>query len=377
MTGTTGVGAHETVATLQRFDTYAQWQALEGVPSIGGFYIEDLATMELSPWERKGGSGVFLNLEGAGGVNDAHIVEIAPGASSRPERHLYEEMVFIVTGHGSTSVWLDDDRRQTFEWGPGSMFAIPLNAWYQHFNGSGSEGVRYMAVTNAPTIFRLFHNIDFVLNNPYEFTDRFGGEDEYFSADGELNELWDRRFWISNFIPDVRTHQLQPRPNRGAGGTNVALEFADNTMGAHISQFPVGTYKKAHRHGPGAHVVILDGIGFSELWKEMGDEKVRCDWKRGSVVVPPDQWFHQHFNTGDQPARYLALKFIGKRYKQSIGNKGMDQGSSVSLKEGGWQIEYEDEDKAVHEMFEAEVRSHGAECRMQKLVPWCTTPADT
>ena len=38
------------------------------------------------------------------------------------------------------------------------------------------------------------------------------------------------------------------------------IELAQNSMGAHISQFQPGTYKKAHRHGPGAHVIILDGV---------------------------------------------------------------------------------------------------------------------
>ena len=32
-------------------------------------------------------------------------------------------------------------------------------------------------------------------------------------------------------------------------------------MTSHISQFPVGTYKKAHAHGPGAHVIILVAKG--------------------------------------------------------------------------------------------------------------------
>ena len=31
---------------------------------------------------------------------------------------------------------------------------------------------------------------------------------------------------------------------RGAGGRNVNFELAGNVMGSHISEFPVGRYKK-------------------------------------------------------------------------------------------------------------------------------------
>jgi mannose-6-phosphate isomerase-like protein (cupin superfamily) len=360
------------VKTFQRYDPYTEWQALEGVPSIGGFYIADVNKLELAPWERKGGSGAFLNLEGTGEINDTHVVEIAPGGKSAPERHIYEELVYVVSGYGSTTV-TTGSQSQTFEWGAGSLFAIPINALYQHFNGSGTTPARYMAVTNAPTIVRLFHNLDFVLNNPFDFVDRYdGSNDSYFSSEGELAQLWDRKFWTTNFIPDVRRHELHARPDRGAGGTNVSLEFADNTMGAHISAFPVGTYKKAHRHGPGAHVVILDGVGFSNLWADVDSPVTRCDWGPGAIVVPPENWFHQHFNTGAEPARYLALKFAGKRYKQSVGAPGLPQGSSVSLKEGGWQIEYEDEDPEIHTRFETDLASHGVKCHMQRLIGSCS-----
>ena len=63
--------------------------------------------------------------------------------------HLYEEMILVLSGRGSTTVWNNAGNRITFEWKEGSIFAIPLNCWYQHFNGSGQEPVRFVAVTNC------------------------------------------------------------------------------------------------------------------------------------------------------------------------------------------------------------------------------------
>ena len=68
----------------------------------------------------------------------------------------------------------------------GSLFAIPLNASYQHFNASGTEPARYIAVTNAPPMMRLFRNQEFIFDSPVGFKDRFGGEADYFSGGGTL-----------------------------------------------------------------------------------------------------------------------------------------------------------------------------------------------
>ncbi|MDE3078203.1 MAG: cupin domain-containing protein, partial [Chloroflexota bacterium] len=247
----------EPIADLETIDHYQAWQQREGAPVVTGFYIEDLGTIELGLWERKGGRGAFVNLEGTGGVNDAQVVEIAPGGKSAPERHLYEEMVYVLSGRGATTVWDQESRKQTFEWAKGSLFAIPINANYQHFNGSGREPARYVAVTNAPTILRIFHNDDFVFRNPFGFQDRFPGAEGYFSGEGKLYRRRYRHVWQTNFVPDVHSMKLHTWKQRGGGGSNVMIELADNSMGAHISEFAVGMYKKAHRHGPGAHVIIL------------------------------------------------------------------------------------------------------------------------
>jgi oxalate decarboxylase/phosphoglucose isomerase-like protein (cupin superfamily) len=120
----------------------------------------------------------------------------------------------------------------------------------------------------------------------------------------------------------------------------------------------VGTYKKAHRHGPGAHVVIIGGSGYSLMWPE-GSPIRRFDWHEGSVIVPPEMWFHQHFNAGTTPARYLALRWGSKKHRFRK-RYGIDK----SVKEGGDQIEYQDEDPSVREMFEQALARHGLESQM-------------
>src|SRR5665647_1981007 len=57
----------------------------------------------------------------------------------------------------------------------------------------------------------------------------------------------------TNFVADAVNLPLISAKERGAGGGHIRFNMAKGSMNSHISQFPVGTYKKAHCHGPGAH----------------------------------------------------------------------------------------------------------------------------
>ncbi|HXG35394.1 MAG TPA: cupin domain-containing protein [Dehalococcoidia bacterium] len=338
--------------------TYERWQREEGIPSYGGYYIQDLNALELKPWPRKEALGAFINLEGTGNTNDGYVCEIQPGATLPPQRHMFEELIFVLEGRGSTTVWYEDGQKRTVQWRRGSLFAVPLNAWHQHANGSPKESARYFAVTSAPLMIQLFHSREFIFDNPYVFQERFNGQDDFFSTEGKL---YPGRVWECNFIPDVASFELMEWKERGAGGGNVMFEIAEGALIAHISEFPVGTYKKAHRHGPGAHVTIISGSGYSLMWPENG-ERIRIDWQPGSVLVPPNDWFHQHFNTGPTPARYLALRWGSKKYRVPL-NWEVDT-VDRDVRAGGAQIEYEDEDPEIRRMFEADLAKAGVELRM-------------
>ncbi len=341
----------------ERLDTpYDQWATSQGVDVFKGYFIEDIMALPLKWWERKGGYGTFINLEGGGYQDDAFVCSIPPGKSLNPERHLFEELVYVLEGRGATTLWQENGPKQSFEWHKGSLFAIPLNSWYQHFNGQGDREARLLGVTYAPLVFNLFHNEDFIMNNPYPFVDRFKGEANYF---GGKAKLYTDRVLETNFVSDITTLEPIAWNERGQGNATMFFELAEGTMGAHISEFPIGIYKKAHRHGPGAHVFIVAGEGYSLMWPE-GQERMRFNWKPGSIVVPPENWFHQHFNPGHRPARYLALKMLSRRFKLQPGLINSD----VSLKEGGYQIEYEDEDPEIRRTFEEECAKTGVTVKL-------------
>lgn len=348
-------------------NTYKEFLQAEGIPVYTGFTIRDLKTIELGPWRRKGGRGAYLNLDGTGGTNDAFISEIPAGGKLNTERHMFEELVYVLDGRGSTSIWYDERQKVSFEWATGSLFSIPLNASFQHFNGQGEHSARLFSVTDAPVIINLFHNLQFVFNCPFQFEDRFAGQSDYFNGSGKR---YNDCVLETNFVPDTLSMDLFPNPGRGRDNMGVMFELAHNTMCAHISEFPVGTYKKAHRHGPGAHVVVLSGKGYSLLWP-VGGQPQRVEWGPGSLLVPPDGWYHQHFNAGATPARYLAMRWGSRKFNTGGVFTPDAHLTDVDVNQGGLQIEYADEDRSVHELFENHLAEAGATCRMKATIPWC------
>jgi hypothetical protein len=349
-------------------DPYLDWSAREGVPIYEDFGL-DLLALELRPWARFGLNGAIAHVKGRGDFLTLFVLEIPPGGRSDEQQHLFEAVAYGLSGAGTTVVETADGQQHSFEWGEKSLFAVPLNAKYRHFNASGREPARIAVACNFPAVMNLFHDESFVFANRHRFPQREGTARD-FSGEGEFVPVRSgRHYWETNFVPDLEGLHLEPYTGRGAGGTNVKLILADGTMHAHVSEVPAGRYKKGHRHGPDVHVFCVCGTGYSLLWYDGESDFLRIDWRHGIVYAPPDQMFHQHFPTSRNAARYLALGHGSLRYPFTQAVKQIFLGSDVDVKRGGNQIEYADQDPRIHQIYLQELAKNGVACRMEDYLP--------
>ncbi len=334
-------------------DPYDSWIKSVGIPIHGGYYVEDLRTIELGWWPERECNAAFLVLAGQESVTEARVTEIPAGKSLPPMKFAFDECVYVADGQGFCTVWADGGEKKSFEWNKHSLFLLPRNHNHQLANARGASRAVLLHSNYLPVGMLSNPNPDFWLNSPVQ-ADRLSGDDLFSEAkvrsqDDARRAARVREYWVGNFFPNMRVwDKLVPYKGRGAGGTTVFIEFPDSPMGCHMSVFPAGTYKKAHRHGPGFVIVIPAGDGYSVMWPE-GQDKVIVPWHEGSVFVPPDQWFHQHFNVGEAPARYLALSPPGpfSRVGERVKNPALNT------------IQYPDEEPWIRQKFEEELAKRG------------------
>ena len=116
------------------------------------------------PWEMSR-QGLLKHLLNAG-MNtrmetvDAYMQIIPPGSRSGKHRHLAEECLYVVEGHGydlhqdcdveitDTYHWTPQQEVKRYEWEAGDVIYVPPNTIHQHFNASTDKPVRVISIIN-------------------------------------------------------------------------------------------------------------------------------------------------------------------------------------------------------------------------------------
>src|SRR6185437_7580917 len=73
-------------------DSYQDWLKSEGLRVVEGLAI-DCNTVETADWPRLGARAAALHLDGRGDFCNMILCELAPGKSTAPQRHLFEEVI--------------------------------------------------------------------------------------------------------------------------------------------------------------------------------------------------------------------------------------------------------------------------------------------
>ncbi|MFC1977886.1 cupin domain-containing protein [Chloroflexota bacterium] len=379
-TGDHMAGHREYKPLPSAYEIFMDEQNLPVYRDIGAY---DLRQLPLAPWERMGGRGTFLELDGQ--LWGMYLVEVPAGGVLNAERHIYEETFIIIEGRGSTEIWREgSSKKQAFEWQPGSHFAIPVNLHHRLVNAASSPAL-VLVTTTAPMTMNLFQSRSFIFDNANQFPDRYDESEDYFKPREELEPHPDqgRAMLDSNLIPDIIHCYLPLDNNRAPGFRWISPRMGGNAyFQGFLASYPSGRYSKAHYHAASMILYCVAGKGYTYNWPvELGPRPwesgkghlvKRQDYIGGGIVAAApgaDNWFHQHFSVGKEPLRIRALGTTGNLYsrKRGAGNAG-NPSVGVEIGEGGRAIGYPEEDPMIRKVYQEDLKKEGVELDMPESI---------
>src|SRR5690242_10212316 len=87
------------------------------LPLHRGYFTDGLSQTELHPWRERGLNVAFWDITGAESLAGLFVGEVPPAGSSVRTSQLYDEIIYVMSGRGSTTVTTPEGVI-SFEWGP-------------------------------------------------------------------------------------------------------------------------------------------------------------------------------------------------------------------------------------------------------------------
>lgn len=242
-------------------------------------------------------------------------------------RHTVEAVIHIVQGEGYSVI---DGVK--YSWAAGDFICVPMFSWHRHVNTSKGDMI-YVASTTGPLSMALGVAIYEDERYPDQWVFAQGGEEslkslipgggERVALDSDRHRL--KRGSYKGIAASLYQEQIRfstkEEKRRRAGKVLVkgkSLKFTSTPMGrlAYVvdprlgfqvrvistlmAEIPPGKRSGCHRHLYEEINYVMSGSGHSII------DDQRYDWKAGDALSIPVFAWHQHFNSGKDPVRFLV-----------------------------------------------------------------------
>ena len=287
----------------------AWWKGFLGTAAREG-YCFDLPKMPLVDRPQIGDKAVVLKAGGVGQL--VQLIEIPPGGSTKWHGYGWEgeALFYVLSGRGETEYRsVGGLPTNKYTWDKNSLFAIPVDHQMQHRNLDKTQPLRLFAVTG------------YAINlYPYVAEELRSGRQNPAEGPEERAATLARTTYPGHYVKDLRDHPVAMREARGnkTAFFNLMATVGHRTHpNVHISEL-TGPEAFAHKHGNQPMFIILKGKGY-DIWSEAADLKAyeqavktksahTSPYDVGTMCgVPAGPHWHQHFSTGTDPLRYLAI----------------------------------------------------------------------
>ena len=95
------VGTKRWIRQASPYEVYMEEQALPIHRGTVGFH--DIRDLALASWKRIAAlEPAFIELNGCGGLQGMYIIEVPGAGAITPEKHMYEEIFYVLEGRGTT-----------------------------------------------------------------------------------------------------------------------------------------------------------------------------------------------------------------------------------------------------------------------------------
>ena len=277
---------------------------------------------------------------------DAVLVELAPGGKLAPHKHLAEEMMYVVSGKGSSTMWMPGSTaKKRYDWSESDVVSPSLNAWHDYVNSSSTEPARILVMTSTPLSIRMFGSAAFISSSDEKFEDRWAKglqEPKFLDRPGRNGGKVDRSLMsIGHHIPNMLGMEMPIAfgdPDYPETGINVVPPL-DNSTGADALGGMAGNrlFEWQNRevikvdgevHAEGSHHHAWEVVYFCPKGEMItyvtppGKNQTRrtVKWSAGDMTIAEADEIHQH-SLPVKGTRFLQFKVSG--YFRGVGIQPM------------------------------------------------------